>query len=93
MHQPKFMLTFTVTGDRPFPLDMLRYCTAWPCRTEDAQTIAETYNETLPQETRNVRLCMFVDSTKADPVQCARWRSFGWHTNVTTYQHERLKHP
>lgn len=58
--------TFEVTGNGIFPIDMLRYDSAWPSTGEDAANISGSGR-------RTIRL-----RTIADQVTSARWDSFNW---------------
>lgn len=40
-----YRTAFDVTGKGAFPIDMLRYVSAWPYGEEDAQRIVETHEE------------------------------------------------
>lgn len=40
---PVALKSFCVSGRGPFPMDMLRYDSAWPEQTEDAYAIASSY--------------------------------------------------
>lgn len=62
-----YLFRFTVEGTGELPLDMLRYCYAWPASESDANVTHHT------EERRQVTLY----SVHAD--SCApRWESFGW---------------
>lgn len=41
---------FTVTGRGAFPIDMLRYCNAWPKDETDARTIEHSAEEVTDQD-------------------------------------------
>lgn len=59
---------FTVTGDGPFPLDMLRHGACYPLTQHDAQQIGASV--VCP---RDVRLRSELRAPDAD-----RWDSMGW---------------
>lgn len=59
---------FTVTGDGPFPLDMLRHGMCFPLTQHDVQQIEP--GVACPRE---VRLCSHYTAPDA-----RRWESMGW---------------
>jgi len=68
---PTAVNTFTVSGRGPFPLDMLRYDSAWPVNTVDAETIARSFD---PVVTNSIS-----DADMADLTHGKRW-SIKLHT-------------
>lgn len=67
---------FTVSGESPFPLDMLRYESAYPASSLDATAITDSLARTEPNKRRAINLLTTRDKNWL-PTQ-ARWRSFGW---------------
>lgn len=61
---------YTVSGRGRFPLDMLRYDSAWPASSTDSATISATL--TVHRGSAAVQLLSHKSPT-AD-----RWTSFGW---------------
>lgn len=49
---PVAIKTFTVVGRGPFPIDMLRYDSAWPMDTNDASEITKSYVSNFKWEVR-----------------------------------------
>lgn len=71
--RPYFPVTYAVRGQGGFPLDMLRYDRACPCREQDSYAIA---NLDSPHP-RTVLLIRFsVEPNRSG--QEKRWESFGW---------------
>ena len=72
--------TFTVTGRGPFPLDMLRYDSAWPVDTTDARAIEASFDPNLNSgEPRARRWTVRLNSADRQTPTRGRWDSF----NVT----------
>jgi hypothetical protein len=68
-------ITFTVEGQYPFPIDMLRYDSAYPATSDDAVQISAALRGLRrgdEKRTRTVTLRSFRQPT------AARWESFGW---------------
>jgi hypothetical protein len=59
-----------------FPLDMLRYDSAWPYKTEDAVAIGSAVKQ-RPLPTCEITLCTHSQRPATD-----RWASFGWSVEV-----------
>ena len=68
--QPK-QWTFEVEGNRPFPIDMLRYDGARPATSLSSKSIEQTF--TAERITRTIRLVTDYHA----PTE-GRWASFGW---------------
>ena len=66
------IITFTVQGTRPFPLDMLRYDCAWPKTQRDVNVIQ---GEHLPLRPRTVTL---QSACGAGKPTVERWATYGW---------------
>lgn len=67
---------FTVIGRGKFPIDMLRYDSCWPAKSEDARTITATFDEPRdPRETFEIGL---MQAAGYGEPTVARWDSFGW---------------
>jgi hypothetical protein len=64
------IIAFEVTGDGPFPFDMLRYDRCWPVR--EAQDSYDGLAASLGEATRTVQLNGINNPTER------RWSSFGW---------------
>lgn len=71
---------FIVTGNGPFPLDMLRYDAAWPRTTDDALVIARTFKDRGPE------VATVVSLTSHTPATVGRWHSFGWKVIASEVQ-------
>ncbi len=56
---------FYVSGDGPFPFDMLRYDQCWPANESSSFILAE----------RGMRVIEMVSNTRITP---GRWESYGW---------------
>ncbi len=65
-----YFTRFTVTGGGRFPMDMLRYDSAWPDTSEDARLLNEEHGE------RTVTLRHVSVHSKGPEVR--RWMSYGW---------------
>ena len=71
---------FRVTGQLPFPVDMLRYDNCFPGSQEAASYIA---TKTFPESREDRRSCPIIElctchSNKNWAPTKARWESFGW---------------
>lgn len=64
---------FAVSGNNPFPLDMLRYDCCWPRSSADVSKLSQAANNRTGSGIIEVTLV----GTKEPTVE--RWRSFGWH--------------
>lgn len=73
---------FVVTGNYPFPLDMLRYDGCYPDRGEDAAAIGASLDAAFLRNRRitgdpiKVRLCHCAPGHWSPTFD--RWVSFGW---------------
>lgn len=65
---------FVVAGQGPFPVDMLRYDSAFPDHETDAGKIERTFRNRGGAE--RIALRLVTDSPNAPTAE--RWRSFGW---------------
>lgn len=73
---------FTVTGEGPFPADMLRYDACWPRTQDDVQA-------SFPGGPRHgVKLPRAVTLRGVKPPTVGRWESFGW--KVSRQREERI---
>lgn len=77
------MITYTVEGHTPFPIDMLRYDSCFPAHEKDSHLIIRTLDETitppLGPEPYRVEVSTLRDHrTHAMILTPARWKSFGW---------------
>jgi hypothetical protein len=83
--EKKYLFRFTVEGSGEFPVDMLRYDSAWPSSESDSYRISAHYGmpDAKACERRKVELKAYGWHKRWEPNQ-ARWRSFGW--NVTELQ-------
>ena len=61
---------YTVEGTGVFPIDMLRYDTAYPINHDDVEAIGRIHN--IGYGKRMVRLC------SCHRPRIDRWESFGW---------------
>lgn len=64
-------IRYKVRGLLAFPIDMLRYDSAWPASEHDSNTIEHsvTHNTNGPAE---------VVVYARQPLTIGRWKSFGW---------------
>lgn len=76
---------FKVIGRRQFPLDMLRYDSAFPYDSAAAHSIADADNP----EPRDVWLGAYHPVKGVVPT-AARWRSFGWSVDASTIETHRV---
>ena len=74
---------FEVQGTGMFPMDMLRYDSCCPDRSEDAHEIARGEN---PREVRTIRLRRYAVNSNG-PTE-ARWSSFGWSVVADSLREE-----
>lgn len=75
---------FTVSGYLPFPMDMLRYDSAWPATSSDATTIHNMLSEHGAYDPTGNRITAIVNLRchgKGSPTP-PRWGSFGWACEV-----------
>lgn len=78
MKAKKFFEWFLVVEGRgPFPVDMLRYDSAFPYREEDSSKCALVY-----QKSRAIVLCR--RGVNESEGTSARWASFGWTVVLAT---------
>lgn len=80
-----FSHTFTVAGNGPFPMDMLRYDECWPQGAGDAAAIAL---DTTNLRARESRRCVVLRTDRKLGATIGRWRSFGW--NVISHDERGL---
>ena len=69
MNRPRILYEYWVSGRGQFPLDMLRYDSAWPATPQDAAALD---NYTGVRTIRSVKLLSFSEPT------VDRWLSFCW---------------
>lgn len=79
--------TYVAEGRGSFPIDMLRYDSAWPASESDAARIMRTldYSDTLQVNRPQVQIMLRraqVDVRSMPAVD--RWRSFGWRVALTS---------
>ena len=67
---------YEVTGQGPFPIDMLRYCGARPFAPRDSEVITDSLMINTERPVRSIRLV--TDYHKPTPVEIGQWRSQGW---------------
>ena len=67
--RPKIADTYTVEGTYTFPIDMLRYDTAYPV---DNNSVGAIYGDELNPARRRVKLFSYKSPTPD------RWASVGW---------------
>jgi hypothetical protein len=76
-----FAITFTVSGNGEFPMDMLRYDHVAPWDSSDAAMIYNSFyahrNDTLVYERPVIKLTRYSERRLWQPT-IARWASFGW---------------
>lgn len=80
-----YVTIFTVSGHGPFPLDMLRFDSAYPGDDESVQTIRRSYmeDETLwMRRPFRVTLARRTDTRGSAEPTIERWRSFGCNITV-----------
>lgn len=80
--KPGDVCYFTVAGTGEFPLDMLRYDSCWPARSEDALAIgdssyAKAEGRDLSKVWQIVLACKPGDNWSSVPTH-GRWKSFTW---------------
>ena len=68
--RPREFYRYEVQGVGPFPLDMLRYDSAWPANQESASRMVTGRRE--PEGRRIITLASHHHPTED------RWSSFGW---------------
>ena len=71
--RPYYPVTYAVRGRGTFPLDMLRYDRACPCREQDSFAI-ENAGSRHPRTVMLIRFSPEPGRHGADK----RWQSFGW---------------
>ena len=76
----KYVQTFTVSGEREFPIDMLRYDDCKPATERDSIAICGTFSQRMPLGLTTVELRRSVEIKAAVPTD-GRWRSYGWVVN------------
>lgn len=80
MKDRRTVIDFVVVGSGEFPIDMLRYDSAWPATEPESYKVRCDYTVPHTQRRREVRLSMAAPLGKTGPT-IGRWKSFGW--NVT----------
>lgn len=65
--RPKVFYEYQVKGHGSFPIDMLRYDSAWPAKQEEIHLL-----DSMHLKSRIVTLRSYSEPTPA------RWNSFGW---------------
>lgn len=78
----KWLITYAVSGVGAFPVDMLRYDSSWPSRTEDANTISSTFERGFNPKPNIVTLCRWSRTKDSHNPTIDRWKSFGWFCSV-----------
>ena len=73
---PRFEHKFIVTGQSPFPVDMLRFDSCFPETAKDSAVIQSSLQNPEP-ENRSVRLVCVVHRKSWRPA-ADRWRARGW---------------
>jgi hypothetical protein len=68
---------FTVEGKGYFPLDMLRYDSCYPAKSEDVTRILDHGSPNYLQEKARIVLAHLSTVKYWEPT-VARWKSFGW---------------
>lgn len=68
----RFFYRYQVNGMGSFPIDMLRYDSAWPYQEVDAGIIAERMEHTKRTDNAPVNL------RSIQPPTAGRWESFMW---------------
>lgn len=66
---------YTVSGETPFPLDMLRYDASYPASSSDVAMIHESLRG---QSTGRLVINLLSAHDKLWLPTQARWRTFGW---------------
>lgn len=72
--RPKELWEFQVKGVGDFPIDMLRYDTCWPARSEDISK----FNVSRFAEAEELRAVRTITLQSYFAPTVARWASFGW---------------
>jgi hypothetical protein len=72
--EPLHRTDFTVQGDGPFPIDMLRYTCSWPATEADARAIEESHEHADYTDPFTVRLSKYHRDPKPE-LSDQRWRS------------------
>lgn len=70
--------TYTVEGGGNFPIDMLRYDSAWPHSQDDVSRIIRTFER--PWVNGSLRITV----TGLHQPTTGRWESFGWKVREVT---------
>lgn len=79
------LVTFTVIGRNPFPMDMLRHDQCWPRDSNDAAEIHASIDDSCSNggDPWRVTLQGRYDNTKLYPT-IDRWSSFGWSVDPSS---------
>ncbi len=73
------ILTYEVEGTGEFPIDMLRYDSAWPYSADDALKISlQPHDGDAYFNRHTVRLSTYSNNDRWKINTPARWRSFSW---------------
>lgn len=72
-----------VEGIGPFPIDMLRYDSAWPATQADAAAISNSL--TVGGANPTIKLLRMAPDRYVGPNE-ARWRSHGWQVTAMRIQ-------
>jgi hypothetical protein len=71
----KYYQTFIVNTRFEFPIDMLRYDSAFPATEQDSGKISRSLTD--HESPLEVTIGRFVDTKKSNPPTIERWQSFG----------------
>lgn len=72
--EPLHRTDFTVQGNGPFPVDMLRYTCSWPATEADARAIEESHEQADYTDPFTVRLSKYHRDPEPQ-LSDQRWRS------------------
>jgi hypothetical protein len=75
------------SGIGPFPIDMLRFCEAWPATSNDAALIQ---NNTTPDALRRIEVTMLTYREMGQHL-LQRWESFGWTATTDAVPAEPMR--
>lgn len=74
---PTHLFSFFVEGGGVFPIDMLRYDSAWPASERDSYLIAESLEQGVGRRT------IELNTVSQTAPTFGRWESFGWKAKWT----------